>query len=920
MKMRLKTLVLCSTSAAAIAIVAAPALAQSMPADPNAAPLQTAEALNAGGNAAEGEVVVTGIRASLQSAQNIKRNAEQQIDSVVAEDIGKLPDVALSDTAARIPGVQVDRSGGEASHPLIRGLPNFTTTYNGREIFTAETRLVALQDFPSAGIAALEIFKTSTANLVEPGLAGLVNVRSRRPFDFKGLEVAGSLWGQFEKQSGGKDPNGNLLISDRWDTGIGELGALLNMSYTRLRYLDSTRSNTDFVAANPIGTGGSTIYFPDIQRIDYGSGLRSRPSINGALQWRPEPGLELYAEGLWQGFRNQLSDRELTVPLWGGSSYTNVVPQQGGNLLDTVTVANPFRPDGFQGGTFNKTNTFQYAVGGKYETGPLRITTDLAHTKSTFTGSTASVDYAFTNPFTVNASSTNPSFDLAGFNPADPANYIYRGYYEEHQVAKGNDWQFRTDAEYQTGMSLIDRIQVGVRYVDRKVHREYGNRYFGGDPVLNQHIPFSAVPLDYELFRTGFRGDGGTQPVQQWLAPTYSSIRDNMIKLRQFSISHGATNYTLENVAPDPGQTYDAGEKSYAGYGQLHYSFGSGIRVDGDVGVRLVHTRDTIVGTTVIAGVATPVNLKNSYTDWLPNASARVRFTDQLQLRLSATKTRTRPDFGQLNPGGSVDAPPSCTPNTTTCIRNLNGGNPYLTPIKANNYDASLEYYFSHSGSASFAVFRRDIKGFIQNFQQFVTDPTYGLVRANRPFNSNAGRIDGFEAQATSFLDWDALPEWTKGFGAQANVTYLKTRVTLPTALGGFTTPIVAPDGGGTGVSKWTYNLAGFYDHGGLSLRVSYNHRSKFETLFRPDLPAYVDNAPGSRLYVENTRAIGRLDFSGSYTVIQNLTLFADWTNMLNKPYRSTETTYFTGGPTVTFPRAVRYEESVYSAGIRFRF
>ena len=128
-------------------------------------------------------IVVTGLRRSLQSAQNIKRNSDQIVDAVVAEDIGKLPDITVSDTAARIPGIQVERNGGEASRVLLRGLDRtfYTTTYNGREIFTAETRSVALQDFPAGAISAVEAFKTSTANLVEPGIAGLINVRSRRP-------------------------------------------------------------------------------------------------------------------------------------------------------------------------------------------------------------------------------------------------------------------------------------------------------------------------------------------------------------------------------------------------------------------------------------------------------------------------------------------------------------------------------------------------------------------------------------------------------------------------------------------------------------------------------------------------------------------------------------------------------------------
>ena len=126
----------------------------------------------------------------------------------------------------------------------MRGFDNtyYTTTYNGREIFTAETRSVALQDFPSGAIAAIEAFKTSTANLVEPGIAGLVNVRSRRPFDFKGLEIDGSAWALYPRQSRDVTPNGNLLLSDRWSAGDeGEIGALINFSYTQLHYRNSIR-------------------------------------------------------------------------------------------------------------------------------------------------------------------------------------------------------------------------------------------------------------------------------------------------------------------------------------------------------------------------------------------------------------------------------------------------------------------------------------------------------------------------------------------------------------------------------------------------------------------------------------------------------------------------------------------------------
>ena len=151
--MRLKTLVLCSASALVLA-GALPAFAQTAPAStgPAGAPGVDAQAqVDDAAKAGAETIVVTGLRRSLQSAQALKRNSAQQIDAIVAEDIGKLPDVAVSDTAARIVGVQVDRGGGEANRVLIRGLPNFATTYNGREIFTAEAAFRRAAGLPRWG-------------------------------------------------------------------------------------------------------------------------------------------------------------------------------------------------------------------------------------------------------------------------------------------------------------------------------------------------------------------------------------------------------------------------------------------------------------------------------------------------------------------------------------------------------------------------------------------------------------------------------------------------------------------------------------------------------------------------------------------------------------------------------------------------
>ena len=896
-------------TAIVFALAAAPSSAQTTPsAGPAPATAEPAPAAAAAANpaASDDSIVVTGIRKSLESAKNLKKKSNQIVDAIVAEDIGKLPDIAVSDTAARIPGVQVERGGGEAGRVLVRGLPDFTTTYNGREIFTAETRQVALQDFPAGAIAAVEVYKTSAADLVEAGLAGLINVRSRRPFDFKGREIAGSLWGVYPLVSRDFTPNGQILLSDRWKLGQGEIGALINFSYTKLHYRDSTRSNTDFVAGGPGGTR-----FPDIQRVTYGEGVRSRPSLNGAIQWRPGPGLEFYVEGLWQGFRNELSDRELSVPLWGGANYTNITTRPGTNLITGGTVVNPFRPDGFQGGTLNRTNTYQFAVGGSWDSGPLKISADLARTDSKFVGHTESVDFAFSNRQTIDfitntPGSYGPTFSIRNFDPSNPANYVYRGFYEENQVAKGKDWQARVDADYNTSWSFLPKLQVGIRYVDREADRQFGNRY----STMNGGSPLSAVPLDYTLFTPGFRGDNNRPFPDTWLAPSFASIHDNLGALRTFA------GYPAGEPGFDPLQAVFAKEKSTAIYGQAHYQFGI---VDGQIGLRVVSTREKLNGNQLFfgpdpdgagplpppPGVFRPVHVNRKYTDVLPNFSARFKFSPQWQLRLSATKTRTRPSFRDLSPSATIDRPGTCfdtNPPPAGCTLTGGGGNPYLNRLKSNNYDASLEYYFSPAGFASIAAFRRDIKGFIEGGSVDVIEPVSGRpLRLFGPVNSGAGRIQGFEAQASTFFDFEGLPDWAHHFGALANVTEIDAKANFGTVHRKL-----------LGVSKWTYNLAAFYENAGASVRLSYNFRSSFPTLYQNR---------GDNLYQERVLGVGRLDLSTSYNFKNKFTLFFDWTNMLRKPFRSElSRTEFSDGSEVVFPRAVRYEESVLSGGVRFRF
>jgi iron complex outermembrane receptor protein len=923
--MRLKTLVLCSSSAAILAFAASPAFAQDDPAEEPAAQIPAAGeddgatdvTATLGDDSAGDEIVVTGLRRSLQSAQNLKRNSDQQIDAIVAEDIGKLPDIAVSDTAARIPGVQVQRERGEAGSVLLRGLDRnfYTTTYNGREIFTAETRSVALQDFPAGGIGAIEAFKTSTADLVEPGLTGLINVRSRRPFDFKGFEIAGSVWGNYPKQSKDFSPNFQLLVSNRWDYGGGEVGALINFSYNRLHYRDSIRRHGFFIADL---AGGRS---PDWPEIRYNEADRWRPSVNGAIQWRPAPGVEFYVEGLWQGYREEVTDRMWAQPIWGGDSYTNVVRDGNQVLGGTVNrptgcCGNPMETWGFQGATKRHTDTFQYAGGGSWDAGALRVSGDLAMTRSKFKLRTESVDYEInTNNFSVDwftgpIGGPGPTFQVNGIDPSNPALYNYRGFFEDYANPAGSDFQARLDFEWESGLSFIPRLQWGVRYVDRDADDRAGAFYWNAH---GRGIPITAVPLEYVLAPRGFRGDDHKPFPMQWLIPSFASVWSNLTQFRQFNIDTIGGG-SLSGPPVETGRSFDINEKSYAAYAQVQYEIplGGEMSIDGAIGMRVVKTEADISGNiTSPPRPPFPVSFQNEYTDWLPNANMRLRFTPELQLRLAFTETRTRPTFAQLNPSLGLAQPPVCNPGVR-CVRTGSGGNPFLDPLESTNYDASLEYYFSRNGFASVAAFRRDMKGFIltQTVVLPELDPESGAeLEITAPFNSREGRIQGLEAQVSTFFDFDGVPDFLRSFGIQANATYIDAKTDQITP--GGLRRLRVPD-----VSKWTYNLVAMYEAGGLTARLAYNRRTGF--------PEGALSLQGNYTLQGRGHPVSRLDWSSSYAFNDNFTVFFDVTNILGKPFRSDIVRVNYAGGAVTggeeFPLLVRYEETVFTGGVRFRF
>jgi TonB-dependent receptor len=194
-------------------------------------PVASAQASDQDAKSAETleEVVVTGMRRSLETSQEIKKNAEVFVDSITAEDIGALPDRSVTEALQRIPGVSISRfaAGNDPDHfsiegsgVVVRGLPQVRSELNGRDTFSANSgRFLSFSDVPPELLGGVDVYKNQSADLIEGGLAGTVNLRTLVPFDREGQHFAASVEGNYGDFAEEMAPTGSVLWTNRWESG-----------------------------------------------------------------------------------------------------------------------------------------------------------------------------------------------------------------------------------------------------------------------------------------------------------------------------------------------------------------------------------------------------------------------------------------------------------------------------------------------------------------------------------------------------------------------------------------------------------------------------------------------------------------------------------------------------------------------------
>jgi len=872
------------------------------------------------------QVQISGLRASIRSAEAIKRDSVQVVDSVNAVDIGKFPDRAAGDALQRIAGVQVGRDRGETSQVIIRGLPDVGTTLDGNEIFTGTGRRLSYQDLPVQAIGGLDVYKSVTPSQIEGGIAGSINVRLRAPFDVKGFNATGYVEGrrqQVDGSSATKDktnPGGGFSVSNRWNTGMGEMGALIDVDFHRehwsypVQWVDrpdrifSVSPNGTAVRLNdnqpiaPLNPGDRLGEFPNIGGI-YNAGDRDRGSVHGAFQWKVNPTLELTAQYLGTGYRGRSEVDYMIANTTWTPRLTNVVLAPEGSYCNTpqgvicpiqsaYAAAAPFDVGPYAYDPYVATSTWgvkEHTVQHfadlnlQYREGPWKLNSTLALTKSTFVNDTVIVDQQVPGASVDGYAGGGDGH--GGYNavttPAsanalrDPSQFVLRGMVQNWGVSRGEQVQWRNDASYRLGDGFFSGIDAGLRLSQRRVGYHSAERASDFTGAIRP-TPVGTFGPGFEALVPGLDRLGG-----QWVTPSRDFLIDQADAVR------AAYGQPAGRVPDDPIRAFDQREASSTIYLAARWKTDlSGIDLSGTVGGRYVHVTRDLRGNVRTGDVVTPLNETTRENNFLPSAAAVIGWRDNLQSHITAGKTITRPEFSALNPALNL------IPGTVNNPATGSAGNPGLRPTKSTSLDATLEYYFPKNGFAQVALFHRDIDGYLQNLEssEVIGGQTY---RVTRPQNSGKGTLRGAELGIQKFFDF--LPGIWSNFGAQANYTWIDADNETLLSNGQYATTAL------TNVAKKNYNVALLYEGNGITGRLSATHRG-----------AYVDQIAEPRFGQDRIVAPNTfVDLSISYAISKNVSLQFDAINITKEKYES-----YLDDP--IRPRDIRYNPTSYGLGLRF--
>ncbi|MHA6717953.1 TonB-dependent receptor [Sphingomonas sp. RS6] len=833
------------------------------------------------------EIIVTGQRASIASAINIKRNADQIVDSVTADDIGKLPDRSVTETLQRVTGVTIDHFMArndpdhfsvEGSGVSIRGLTFVRSELNGRDSFSANGgRSLSFEDVPPELLAGVDVYKNPSAEMIEGGIGGLVNLRTRLPFDSSGQVIslsAQATRGDLRKKW---EPSFSALYSNRWETGIGDVGVLFDVAFSR----NSTR--TDGIQVEPYYPRtdlepGRTVWIPkgvNWRTLDF---TRRRLGLYGALQWAPSSDVDVTVTAFQSRYKMHWDEHAI----FSQTNAYNIVPAEGTQFeydetgaLIRGTETNP--TDG--GMPFNSnvrsadrdSRTTDISGNVKWRISDrLSANFDVQHVRATTNSFDSTVATGVNMPSqTIDLSGGVPSLTVDEAYLSDPSNYYWAFTMDQKAANKATQWAYRVDLDYDldTG-GVLKSLRVGGRYTDRDaLNKEspYNWQAVSQNWQLGWFLPrlayLSEFPAESSTYKFNNYYHGNANVPTQVIFPATSlatGYPDSYNLLHSFTETlckelNPSCDTAFQLAAFGDAQRNEQHEQTYALYGTVRFGLDNmGTPLSGNLGLRYVNTKARTSGFLVTPqpvvipdgqdpadypvfdGSSSVRNYRNNYDYWLPSLNLLYKFTPKLQARFAVSRGMARPDFNQMQ--GSVQL--NAAVDTANGRLNLTAtaNNPLLKPTTADQVDGALEWYFGRASSLTATVFYKKLHNIIRN--TLVSEDYDGLTYAvTRPENVGTGELKGFEIGYNQSFDF--LPGVLSGLGLTSNFTYVDSKSTINSTLDPNSSAFASVNGVDTngaifgklpleGLSKYSYNIAGYYEKGPISLRLAYNWRSKY--------------------------------------------------------------------------------------------
>ncbi|MDR9768416.1 TonB-dependent receptor [Shewanella baltica] len=867
-------------------------------------------------------IQVTGIRSSIKEGMFLKQNAVSVVDLVVADDIGKFPDENLAEALQRIPGVTITRNGGEGQNILVRGLGDGynVTTLNGRKLASENAgRDFNFDTIASELVNVLAVYKSPEARLTEGGIGAIVDIQTRKPLDLNGRTMQVSAKGIYESRTEDIHPHASLIIGDKTDDDT--FGALLSAVYSRKTLRADTYSAEGFFdedegwgvdsAGVPVDTNNNgvidagEIYASKIPSYMYFANAQDvRERIGGtlALQWRPMDNLDINFDGLYSryntdgnkyqiGFVNY--DEEWTP---GTPLFTDAVFDDQGRVASMNQTGDNTMVELLNLSTPRKTDTYQMALKTDWYVMPQwSITADIAYSaaKNANNGDNRFVvARGFVDGINIDYTKGNMLPDVV-ISPGLTPEQKYGAHYSRNSGVDVDDkvTDIKLISQYIPDDGIISKVDFGVNYVKQvKKQTEFassnssqfsrGGYYltrdgytFDNSTVFTQgefelfQIPSNVfVPANFDNF---LDGEDSISP-QPWpsfdydkLLEYYRSINQEAADKSIVASLNKAGSYQVTEAVSSAYVQINIEEEIF----ELPYLLNLGVRAsqtkvtsDGyGYDLSKVELDSTGQPTNNDWKNVVEVGYDDSYTNILPSVNFKLNLQDDLLLRVSAAEVLSRPSLYALR----VWAAPNFTTREQG-LPTLTRGNPSVAPEKARQGDISLEWYFHESSSLSGAIFIKDIESFIteeksaQNIDgndYFVTQPVSGKYGA---------KVKGFEAAWQQSLE-EYLPEPFNGLGFQLNYTYVDSSYDDP-ELSDKGLPF-------KGMSKNSYNAVLYYEQYGVQARLAYNWRSEF--LVDPE-------AWGGPAWIQD---YGQLDASASYDLMENVSIFAEASNLTNSRY-----------------------------------